>query len=496
MKNKLISIKLLALFLILGSCSDSYLDVNTDPNNPVTVSPNLLLPVALNYSAIIEERDRGQNHLGNMFMANWSQSDGFSWYNDEFLYLVSPSFYQRIFDYNYGTVLKQYNVLNTLEGETNGYYKAIGKIMMSMHFQILVDTYGDVPYSEALLRGGNPTPRYDDAQTIYESLIVDLTDAIDLINATATNTNIVPAQPVADDGVFNGDMNQWKKFANTIKLRILVRQSDMAGRAGYIQEEFNRIAAEGSGFMDSDVTINIGYNQTEDQQNRKWNDFGTDVAGTKTLTNNATCATPYILNKLTSTNDGRLDFFFERPTGGHLGVIQGLQDYDIPTVDQFIPANVSNIGPGILKSPSQSSVIYTAAESYFNRAEAALKGFISSNPQTMYEMGIQASFTYLGAGSASAYYSQNINNVGWNSSPNKQEAIISQKATALMGINALQTWFDYSRTGYPSNVPLSILATTPERPVRLEYPSSEITSNGNNLPAQPDAFTSKIFWAN
>ena len=93
------------------------MDVNTDPNNPVTVSPNLILPVALNYSAIIEERDRGQNHLGNMFMGAWSQSDGFSWYNDEFLYLVTPSFYQRIFDYTYGTVLKQYNGLDQLEGD-------------------------------------------------------------------------------------------------------------------------------------------------------------------------------------------------------------------------------------------------------------------------------------------------------------------------------------------------------------------------------------------
>lgn len=65
-----------------------------------------------------------------------------------------------------------------------------------------------------------------------------------------------------------------------------------------------------------------------------------------------------------------------------------------------------------------------------------------------------------------------------------------------MGINALQTWFDYSRTGYPVNVPLSLLASTPERPVRLEYTASEITSNGANVPPQPDAFTNKIFWAN
>lgn len=493
MKNILISIKILVLFIILGSCSDNYLDINTDPNNPVTVSPDLILPVALNYSNIIEERDRGMNHLGNMFMANYSQSNGFSWYNDEFLYLITTSFYPRIFDYTYSSVLKQYNALVTLEGDEFGYYQAIGKIMQSLHFQILVDTYGDVPYSEALLRGGNPTPVYDDAQTVYEGIMVDLSNAIDLINATA-NSGISPALPGIDDGVFGGDMDMWKKFANTVKLRILVRQSDLAGRDGYIQEEFAKIAAEGSGFMNTDVTVNIGYGQITDQQNRKWNDFGQDVSGTNRLTNDATCATPYVLDRLTTTNDGRLDYLFEKPATGHLGVVQGLQDYG--GTDKLTPDLVSNIGPGLLKSPSQDGVIYTAAESYFNRAEAALKGFISSDPKAMYEAGIQASFTYLGAGDASAYYEQATPTVGWDNSPNKLEAIIVQKWLGVMGINALQSWFDYSRTGFPSDVPVSLLATKPDRPVRLFYPSSEVTSNGDNLPAQQDAFTAKIFWAN
>ena len=111
-------------------------------------------------------------------------------------------------------------------------------------------------------------------------------------------------------------------------------------------------------------------------------------------------------------------------------------------------------------------------------------------------LSIQASFSYLGVGDASTYYSKDINLVGWSASSNKLEAIITQKWIALNGIDAIQTWFDYSRTGYPSNLPISKLASTPDRPVRLFYPSSEVTSNTGNLPAQPDAFNSKIFWAN
>lgn len=494
MKNILTKMKTLLVLLVLGSCSDSYLDVNVDPNNPISVSPDLILPVALNYTAGLEERDRGQNHLGNMFMGAWSQSDGFSWYNDEFLYLVTPSFYQTIFDTTYGSILKQYKGLEVLEGAQYGNYQAISKIMQAMHFQILVDTYGDVPYSEALQRGGNPTPKYDDAETIYDSLVNQLTDAISLITATADVTGaFVPGD---DDGVFNGDMTKWKQFANSLKLRILVRQSDLAGKSTYIQEQFNAINAEGSGYMTDDVIINIGYSQTESQQNPKWDGFGEDVSGTKTLTNNATCATPYVLDRLTSTNDGRLDLLFEKPDTGHLGVVQGLQEYDSPVVDQYVPDLVSNIGPGILKGPDQDAVIYTAAEAYFNLAEAALKGFIANDAQTMYESGITASFDYLGASGASNYYAQNIPTVGWAASTNKLEAIIVQKWLGVMGINALQSWFDFNRTGYPSDVPMSLLSTKPNRPVRLAYPSSELTANSNNLPTQQDVFSSKIFWAN
>ena len=184
-----------------------------------------------------------------------------------------------------------------------------------------------------------------------------------------------------------------------------------------------------------------------------------------------------------------------------------MQDYDIPIVDQYVPANVSNIGPGILISPEQSSVIYTAAESYFNQAEAIHKGLMPGDAKAMYQAGIRASFDYLGSGltgsalaayqaDRDAYIASITPLVSWDNSANKIEAIMNQKCIALMGINALQTWFDYNRTGFPSDVPVSLLASTPDRPVRLAYPSSELTSNTANVPSQPNVFNVKVFWAN
>lgn len=480
--------------MVLGlaaACSEDYLDVNTDPNNPTKVTPDLILPVAQLYTARIVQGDRRLNHLGNMMMYNWSQSDGFAWYPDEFKYLVTSSFYQGVFNDSYSTALKQYNVLDKLVEPQYQYYKAIGMIMKAYHFQLLVDCYGDVPYSEALGRSLEATPVYDDAQTIYDDLIVKLTAAIDLIKSSENQT-----VPGADDAMFGGDMEKWIQFANTVKLRILVRESGVKDVAG----ELGAIAAEGSGFITEDVAINPGFIAKEEgKQNVIWDFLGWDASGAQTMTSKATCATDYILNYLTATNDPRIDYLYE--TGaGVLGVPQGLLDYDTPVVDAFVPEKVSNIGPGILKSADQGAIILTLAESFFNQAEAANKGLITVGDQgkALYEAGITASFLTLGLDEVAAadYYNQLVNLVGWSASTNKLQAIITQKWIAVNGITAEQSWFDYSRTGFPANLPKSLLASTPDRPVRLFYVAGELSSNGANVPSQPDAFTAKIFWAN
>jgi Starch-binding associating with outer membrane len=486
----------LAAFGLLVSCDD-YLDVNVDPNNPTTVTPDLVLPVGQYYTAEYQQDDRGVSHLGNMMMVNWSQSDGYSWYSDEFKYNVTSSFYSRIFNYTFSRTLKQYQILNNLEDPKYDNYKAIAKIMKAFHFQQLVDCYGDVPYSEALGRSLEATPKYDDAQEIYEDLIVQLTEAINLIS-NASGAEV----PGADDAIFNGNMTNWIRFANTLKIRILTRQSDMTGRDAYIQTELAAIATEGHGYITTDVSVNPGYiPKNTGKQNPMWNTLGWDEGGTKTMSYNATCATAYVLNYLTATNDPRIDYLYEKPSTGHLGVPQGLLDYDTPVADQYMADKVSNIGPGILKAADMDAAIFTLAEHFFNLAELRQKDLITTgaSAQSLYESGIEASFLYLGLDEAEAedYYTNAQNLVGWNSSTNKLQAIITQKWIATNGITAEQSWFDYTRTGYPSGLPLPLnYNATADRPVRLFYPAGEYSSNGVNVPAQPNAFSVKIFWAN
>jgi len=474
----------LSVTITLISCDEDYLDVNTDPNNPTSVSPELALPVAQVYTANSIYSNRFTNNLGNLFMYSHSQSYGFSWYTEEFQYLVNASFYEQLWTYHYRSVLNQYNTLDyEIEGNTsNNNFRAISKIMKAFHFQVLVDLYGDIPYSSALQRGNNITPTFDDAKTVYESLIKDLSDGIALIDSSADN-------PGDQDIMFGGDMTKWKQFANTVKMRILIRQSGMANRETYIQEQFDAIAAEGSGFITADASINPGYKKEEGKQNPLWQAFGEEVSGTVTLNNDATCASDFVLDFLTASSDPRIDYLFEEPDAGHKGTPQG-----VTVGEDFNADNVSNIGPGILKGPDQDAIIISAAESHFLQSEAALHGFISggeSVAKAHYDAGISASFATLGA-TQGDYSGDN----DWESLSSKQEAIITQKWIALMGTNGIETWFEYNRTGFPSGVPVSAEGDSSDRPVRLLYPNAEITANTENVPTQKNAFSDKIFWAN
>jgi hypothetical protein len=498
-KKKFLTGVLTAILFVTAttSCND-YLDVNTDPNNPTTVTPDLVLPAGQTYTAFYIHGDRRTNHLGNMFMYNWSESNGFSWYNDEFQYLVTTTFYATLFDQAYTRALKQYHLLTELEDAKFNNYIAVGKIMKAYHFQLLVDFYGDIPYTEALGRSALATPKYDDGQVVYNDLLVQLTEAIALIKAAEADPTAVAVG--TEDVMFEGDMTRWIQFANSLKVRILTRMSggETVENGDQIAAELAVIEAEGTGFLDDDVIVDAGYLAQDNKQNPFWDSFGAGPDGSETMNFRATCATAYTLSYLDNTGDARIGalYEYEDEVDGFLGV-----DQIAEPGPEYSYQFVSNIGPGLLKGATMGSNIFTLAESKLNLAELAHKGLYTAvDAETLYNEGIAASYAYLelGAADLNGYLTGGAStqqNVAWDSSPNKLQAIITQKWIAVNGITAEQSWFDYSRTGYPANLPIADEATASERPVRLFYPASERSSNSANVPAQPNAFTAKIFWA-
>lgn len=481
---------LVASFFLLASCSD-YLDINEDPNNPTNVKPELLLASAQNSGAA--KLNVNMNQVGNFMVYNWANNiEEYIAYQDEMQYTVNSTFYDDVWDDLYLTLANFHKIEKTpLEDYEN--YQGIAKIMKAFYFQYLVDLYGNIPYSEALQRDLELTPAYDNAEVVYDDLIVQLDAAIDLIkNAPASALN-----PGRNDIMLNGDMDEWVKFANTIKMRILIRQSGMPSKQSYIADKFDDIINEGSGFITENVTNNPGYLASTGKMNPFFETFGTTLSGSPTDDNRSLKGTQYTVDYLTNTNDTRLEKIYAPiPGGGFAGINQGAPDEQGTVVVPY-----SGLGSGVLKNFIQDAYILTAAESYLLQAEAVARGYIAGSAQGLYESGIQASYETLGltAAQASTYYSQATNLVGWAaSSGNEIEAIITQKWIALNSINGAESWIEYTRTGFPSSLPISLIASRPQRPIRLMYPNSEYVANSANVPNQTtdDAFTSPIFWDN
>ncbi len=506
MKNKIKNLLMgTVAFTLVASC-DNYLDVNTDPNNPSseTVSPEIVLAATQVYTYnvlagtavpnnpnVIQDN---MNQLGNLMMNNWTRDVGASnssYYFNEHTYNVTSDFYSGIFE---NLMLRTSNYTFIQKTQRDGYdnYIAIAKILKTYYFQYLVDMYGDIPYSQAHLRSGNLTPAYDDDLAIYRDLYAQLDQAINLIdNAPAGTIN-----PGANDVMLHGDMDMWKKFANTLKLRLLIRESQRTASASYVTAKMNDLQTSGAVFLgpNDNVKINPGYSATANQQNGFASMF---LTTNNTFKNNwsSTAATKYTINYLQATNDTRIGRIYSATSAGP-GTYNGHVQGDVLSTATNYP--VSHVGPGLLQDSSQDGIVFTAAESLFLQAEAVQRGYLSGSAQGLYESGIAESYKLLGLTSAQAatYYGQAVNLVGWNNSANKIEAIINQKWIALNGINGAESWIENTRTGYPAHVPISPVATAATRPIRLLYPSSEIAGNTANVPAQTEsmAFTSKIFW--
>lgn len=497
MKKYKVHIFSLVAALGLSSCDD-YLDINNSPTNPIyeSVTPNLALGGAITQPYRTFAVD--QNRLGNLFMNSWggNVNSYTGIYTVEFDLNIDNSFYSRTWENLFLTTLGLTNIQN-YPADNYDNHKAIAKIVKAFYFQYLVDLYGNMPYSQAH-NPLNTTPAYDNAKDIYRSLVVELETAVAMIHNAPANTTAVGNE----DAIFKGNMVNWEKFANTLKLRLLIRESGVASSQAYITAEMNELTASGAQFLTADAKVNPGYsNANNDKQNPFYNTYGFNINETTARAGYlSTVATKNAIESLNGVKyspsnpslafDNRLPRLWKQNGSAYEGVIQG--QTGIEATD-----NLANFGPGIVKNSAQDGYIFTAAESYFLQSEAVHKGYLTGDAKALFQTGIQKSFDLLGATGGPTYIANTngIDKLGWDATADKVEAIMTQKWIALMSINGLESWIEYTRTSYPQT-DLALTATRPAKPVRLMYPGSEYTANGNNVPSQSqnDAFTNKIFW--
>lgn len=502
MKKQLLVISL--VFLIAGvSCKKGYLDINTNPNNSSDVGPELILPSALNGTAsrLITSGGTAGYPAISGWMGQWAVSGSYAVSNAVAFYNYNPDhpFGEGIWDNIYNNLEDYYQVEQKAIAQNKQFYIGAAKIMMAHEFQQLVDIYGDVPYMDALQGTTVILPTYTSSQTIYEDLINQIDTGITDIKASGG-----AGVPSGSDIMFNGDVTSWVQFANTLKLRILLRQTEMSGRTGYIQDHINDIKNEGSGFLTVDASVNPGYLNSAGKQNPF---YGFNINTSGTYTNDYWRANQYALDFYGDNNDPRRERVYG-PTSGDPFTYAG--NFLGQSTGALVGSATSLFGPGVLKSVDQPSVIITASESYFLQAEAVLRGFLSGDAEDLYHAGITASFNEYGVddpdNAAATYYGQTGNsNVYWDNSRTfdyKLNLIIAQKWCAENTITPFEEWCDYRRLpniDFNKDIPLtqSIYAQDPKIvPYRLLYPQSEYGSNAENVPEQgDDAYrTDKIFW--
>jgi hypothetical protein len=498
-----------SLMLIAGavsSCKKNFFDL-TNPNQPTSASATLVLPGALSTSAALIN---GSYTVYGYWMGYLSPAAGYAPSQTLLTYNFTTSDYQVWTGYylnlaNYDYILKQ-----TAGDKTQVYFNSIAQIMTAYGFEGLVDNYNNVPYTKAFQGSANLLPTYDKGPDIYADLIKRVDAAIVAINGADTK---VAVSPSSADIVFGGDMTKWKQFANTLKLRLILRQSNTSNFST-ISAGITATAAEG--YLTTDAGANPGFQNIDGKQSPFWNVYGYSQAGS--TKSPATTGGAYAIGLFKTNNDPRGPLFYQPINGDIVGNVFGAP---VPvTASNFGNNTISGgnfvSGKGLLKSPYMDAVLFSAAESYFLQAEAKFRnlGAGTASAEELYNSGIKASFesayiAYSGTNKSTnntaadadaiTYYSQAKNNINYAASTNKLQAIIIQKYYALTGYNMLEAYNEYRRTGFP-NPPASVASGAigdGKLPSRIFYPNSEYQQNAANVGAEGtiNQFTSKIFWA-
>jgi hypothetical protein len=508
--KKYISILAVAIIALAG-CKKGYLNLNENPNLPSSV-PSASLVAAAEVKTAYIMVDPNLATI-NAWMDQWAYSPNYAVNQDTRDYKFTTTFAQGLFTDLYTNAFDYQKIIDFAIAQNNPALEGIGRTMKSLLMQYAVDVYNNVPYSTAFQGAVNKTPTYDDALTIYQSIYNDLNLAITKFNSPAA---VFPT--ATQDIMFKGSQSKWVKFANTLKLRILLRQSARADRAAYITGKLATDFPAGlSSFLQAGeiATINPGYTNSDLKQNPYWSNFGYSASNAKTGNNDFFKAASYAVSFYTQQQDLRI-FFTEKPAGTGSGVntifgylfrgndIGSQGSGSLTYSDNLDNSPVGGpVGGLFYRDPSFDQPIMTDFESLFLQAEAVQRGWFGGSAQALFNSAQLQSMIYMfdkvdGAGSGATYQTLLIPDArnNWALAPDKINLIITQKWASLNTLNFWEPWADYRRTGFP-NVPLSVsLSRGPHIPYRLKYPQTEYDLNGANVSAQGsiDQFTSKIWW--
>lgn len=470
---KKIFISIFCLSVLLTSCEVDE-GLNIDQKNPTEVpASGLFTNATRNFFDLMHSANVNLN-VWRLYAQYWAQTT----YPDESQYnQVTRNIPEGIWNTIYRDVLQDLKgARETLEADENAENLqnklALIEFMEVYAYSVLVDTFGDVPYTEAL-DPTNPSPAYDDAATIYADLLSRLDGAISQMNAG--EGGFVSTQ----DPIYGGDIAQWQKAANSLRLRLAMRLADVNTSTSQATAE---TAANAPLIDENSENFAIEYLGGAPNTNPLWVSLvqsgRTDFVGANTF-----------IDVLQDFNDPRLSVFFQTIDGEYLGGTYGTANS---------PAEFSLPGE-LLMQPDLDGDIITSAEVHFLLAEASARGYnVGGTPEEFYNAGVTASILEWGGttAEAEAYLAQP--DVAWaTASGDWKEKIAVQKWISLYN-NAYEGWTTWRLlNNLPLNAPEGM--TIDDIPTRFLYPVSESTLNPSSYEAAASAIggdtkTNTIFW--
>lgn len=482
---KILTYSLLTIgFMAVGSCSD-FLDINDDPNNVANPDPAFTLT-----SAQVDIANFMSDAYG-LAAAYWvqyvTQAGNVAGIDQRDQYDITPgnNSYQRDYTGIYSgplqdLVFTEDNATNLSDNNT----AAVAAILKVYTFQVLVDMFDKVPYSQALKIDEFPSPVYDDGQSVYDDLIVKLDEAI---------AKIDPSGTVGGDLIFGGDMGSWQRFANTLKLKIFMRQTE--ARSSVAQSGV--MALEGMDFLGSGEDAEIQYDQSNPA-----NRHPAEVTDLAIESFNAASGT--IVDRMVNMNDPRVDVFFRRPVSptpppGEQNPHQAVQQAQGPSLGgptaalQFYTARNN-----FLIAQGAAFPYFSAAEVYFLRAEAVLRGWLSGSAQSFYEQAIRESFDRTGLSDAQAttFITNEAPYPVTGTFEEQLEAIMFQKWIALTGRQSIEMWAEWRRTGFPGTDIIAVSPTSilPPGEFALRFPLTQREIDLNPNVPDPSSLNTPVWW--
>lgn len=522
MKKKFIkNIALLSAGLLLTTgCTKNFVERNTNPAsyNQTNFDPNYMLTSAeLAYTGSTDfsyETWRTNLIYCSTFMQGFSTVIGY-WGGDK--YLLNEGYTSSYWEKSYAEQVKPIvDIVESTKGVAK--YKnlnSIARILKSLIFERLTDLYGDVPYSEAGQGYYSKIfyPKYDKQQDIYNGLIAEVTAATAALDAGGD----VPA----GDVIYKGDIAKWKKFGNTLLLRLGMRLSKIdpeKAKAIVGQVAGKTLGADDDAFLVADATggrttinrnsqVLLGDGGQENYYVKWSNTFIKNLKDNNDPRLTVLACTNLYANDGTKTPNANPNFSAAAQKGMPNGLDFGTPGHIVsadPSYTSF--PDYSSPSPYITKRNGPTFIL-TYAESELLLADAAQRFGVGGDAKTHYDAGVKSAITYLKQYDAAATISDGaaqtyLNAHPYNSATGLQQINTQYWLLTCSMLDFYEAWSNWRRTGFPALTPVNFPsnATGGTIPRRFPYPSAEAATNPDNYgPAHNgvpggDLLTSRVWW--